>query len=247
MAKSDKDKGGVESTDYSDYINVNAYRELRQAQEQRASEAKGEFTSPDTAEAMDAHFKKQDKERETEVNNYDANAKVRQALAAQQKDISSRGLKMGGFTPDYATRTNVGDGAAGIIAAGGRNYTPLLKIGATAQEMQTLMDMSGAMQRHRRLVKEYERRQKEKKKNDGGLTAARQRHKGLSFFPGRPMFKVGSIVFEPMSFDDGVPLVNLHRSCEEGWCAVGSGQTNTLERVQAQAGRAYRASQPRNQ
>ena len=235
--------GGGKS-DEDDEINRKAHREVVEAQERRASEKQTErelSQNPDSAQSMEKHFSGQaDKEREAKVNDDAANERFKQALAAQQKGISDVAkMKQGGFTKDYATKTNIEDGAAGIVARGGRNYTPTLKIGASVEEMKAVADMSNAMQRHRRLIKEYERREREKKKNDGGLAAARQAHKGKSYFPGRPLFKVGSVTYAPMDFKDGMPITNLYRSCESGWCAHGSDVTDTLQRVTLQAGRKY--------
>ena len=228
-----------------DDINRKAQRELLEAQEKRSAQAKSDkelLDNPDSAQSMEKHFSGQaDKERESKVNEVIGNARYRQALAAQQKDISSRGLRMGGFTPDYATRTNIKDGAAGIIAAGGKNYTPTLKVGAGVEEMKALADMSGAMQRHRRQVKEYERREQEKKKNDGGLSAARQEHRTTGLFPTRPMFTIGGGFFTTMKFDDkGRPIVGVFSAAEDGHPGTDVTQSQSTVRSMYQAGRNYR-------
>jgi hypothetical protein len=181
--------------------------------------AKSDDSSPDTEEAMNKHFSEEDKKREREANESIGNARYRQTLAAQQKAIHDQAqLKMGGFKEDRAmkNRVTIGSGASGIIAGAGANYAPKLGIGAGVEEIKAVMDMSNAMQAHRRAVKEYERREREKKKNDGGLTSARQNHSVPTFFPDLPMLKVGGVTFKTMQFDGVRPIVNTFQAGRNG-------------------------------
>jgi hypothetical protein len=203
--------------------------------------------NPDTAEAMEKQFSDQDRQREREVSEYEANARYRQALAGQQKEIESKRLKDGGFVRDYAKKVTLSQGGDGITASAGPDYAPRLKIGAGVEEIKAVMDMSNAMQRHRRSIREYERREREKKKNDGGLSAARQSVTTRGYFPDRPMFKIGATVYNPMTFEGFLnthPVTGVHRSAEQGWCQndPSGAMTPSLSRTVIQAGRRQRNS-----
>jgi hypothetical protein len=214
----------------------------RQAEETQRKTDKEVGANPDSQQAMDKLFSGEaDEERKSGLNAA-ANARYRQMnrdrMAAYQKEVGNMRLKDGAFKPDQAKHIRLEDGAAGYVAAGGRDITPKVRIGSTFEEYKAVTDWGSAMQHHHRAVRNYERRQPEKKKNDGGLTAARQAYKGVSLVPNRPMFKMGGVVYAPMSFKDGVPQINLHRSSEQGWCASGTALTETLERGILNAGRA---------
>lgn len=171
-----------------------------------------------------------------------------QVRQAQQKAIQDAGkLKEGGFVPDYAKKVSLSSGGDGIKAAGGYDYTPRLKIGASVEEMQEVADMSNFMQAHRRAVKEYERLEREKKKNDGGLSAARQSVTTRSYFPDRPMFQIGATVYNPMTFEGfsgAHPVTGLNRSAEQGWCQndPNGAMTPSLRRMVIQSGRKQRST-----
>lgn len=261
--------GGGKS-DEDDEINRKAHRELLEAQERRASEKQTErelSQNPDSAQSMEKHFSGQaDKEREAKVNDDAANEKYRMALAAQRKDVESRRLGMGDYAADYATRTNIedgaagivaaggerkggyvslGSGAAGIVAAGGQKTSPHLGISSTFQDQLNVIRWGAGMQRFRTLVRQYERR--EKKKNDGGLTAARQSVTTHGYFPDRPMFKVGATSYNPMTFvgfSGAHPVTGLYRSAEQGWCQndPSGAMTSSFERMMVQAGRKQRST-----
>jgi len=143
------------------------------------------------------------------------------------------------------SRQTIEGGAAGIVAAGGQKTAPTIGIGSTFREQLNAVRWGSAMQKVRTAEREYKRRQKEKKENDGGLAAARQRHTGKNFFSHRPMLTVGSVTYNPMTFNGYFPQVGTYRACEEGWPQMTDGASDTLNRVTLQAGRRYRASQAR--
>lgn len=141
----------------------------------------------------------------------------------------------------------IGSGAAGIVAAGGYKTGLTLGIGSTFRDQLNAATWGSGMQKYRTLAREYKRKEKEKKKNDGGLTAARQTYAGVGFFPHRPMMKIGGVMFVPMTFDGATPMVGAFKAAEEGWSPVGEalGATDTMTRIMLQAGRRYRESLPR--
>jgi hypothetical protein len=246
-----KDKDGVDGLNFDSSVNRQAYLEMRQAQESRAAEQKD--TSPDTAAAMDKHFSNQDSERSDEVimhNAYlrrDAERKSLSEMATLKgggtqatgmtanEIVAAGGAKKGGYT-------SIESGPGGIVAAGGKKIGPTLGIGASADSQIAAAKWGASMQKIRTAEREYRRQQK--KKNDGGLRAARQKHEGKNFFNHRPMFTVGAVTYSPMSFQGGFPQVGTHGACSEGWPQIVDGASNTLQRVTLQAGRNYRSSQP---
>lgn len=263
MAKAN-DKDGVDGLNMNSSVNREAYREMRVAQETRASQ-QGD-TSPDTAEAMGKQFSKQDNERSAEVDNLRA-SQNRAAYVKSQRDyfnsmsegMSSQGMidrggvqigsvqQLGdgaaGIIPAGGERkgghTSLGSGAAGIVAAGGAKKGIELGINSSFRDQLNAATWGSGMQKYRTLVRQYQRKEREKKKNDGGLTAARQTHAGKDFFPHRPMFKVGAVTFTPMKFDGVTPMVGTYKAAQEGWP---TGDENALNRAIRQAGRNYRSS-----
>jgi hypothetical protein len=242
------------------------------AARERSMAAEPADQSPDTAAAMDKLFEKQNTQRSQESDSFKA-SQNRAAYVKSQRDyfesvsdgmsfqgiidrggvqlastqsiesgaagmIAAGGERKGGYA-------SLGSGAAGIVAAGGRKTTPYLSIESTFQDSLAVARWGAGMQRYRTLVRQYERKEREKKKNDGGLTAARETHKAVNFFKHRPMFTTGGVLFSPMTFEGAIPIVGTFKAAEEGWCPVGDAQTDTMMRSIMQAGRVYRASQPR--
>jgi len=264
-----KNKDGADGLNLNSSVNREAYREMRVAQETRASQ-QGD-TSPDTAEAMDRQFATEDYKRGQEVDNFMA-SQNRAAYVKSQRDyfnsvsegmtaqsiLNNGGVQLantqsieGGAAGIVAaggqrkgSRQTIEGGAAGIVAAGGQKTAQTLGIGSTFREQLNAVRWGSAMQKIRTAEREYKRRQKEKKENDGGLAAARQRHTGKNFFSHRPMFTVGSVTYNPMTFNSYFPQVGTYRACEEGWPPMTDGPSDTLNRVTLQTGRNYRASQP---
>lgn len=263
MAKKDD---GADGLNMNSSVNREAYREMRSAQESRASQQND--TSPDTAEAMEKHFATEDYRRGQEVDNFRA-SQNRAAYVQSQRDYFnsiSEGMSAQSITDRGGVKTgstqSIGGGAAGIIAAGGQRkggYTSLgsgadgivaaggpkrgieLGINSTFRDQLNAVRWGSGMQKYRTLVRQYERKEREKKKNDGGLTAARQTHSGKEFFPHRPTFKVGGVTFSTMKFENGVPLVGTYIAAQEGWP---TNDEAALNRSIRQAGRIYRRTRP---
>jgi hypothetical protein len=148
--------------------------------------------------------------------------------------IAAGGQRKGGYT-------SLGSGADGIVAAGGPKRGIELGINSTFRDQLNAVRWGSGMQKYRTLVRQYERKEREKKKNDGGLTAARQTHSGKEFFPHRPTFKVGGVTFSTMKFENGIPLVGTYIAAQEGWP---TNDEAALNRSIRQAGRIYRSTRP---
>jgi len=224
--------------------------------------------SPDTAEAMDKHFAKQDREREVEVNDHRA-LQNRAAYVKSQRDyfesvsegMSSQGIiDRGGVQTGSVQR--LGDGAAGIIAAGGERkggYTSLgsgaagivaaggpkrgieLGINSTFRDQLNAVRWGAGMQRYRTLARAYERKEREKKKNDGGLTAARQNYSVPTSFPTLPMMPVGGITFQTMTFDGARPTVHTFSAGQDGIPKGRNDGSTATDRTIQQYGRFWRS------
>lgn len=262
----DKDDRTSSAPEYS-AANADAYRQVRQAQIDRANADKP-ADSPDTAEAMDKHFAKQDSDRAREVSDY-RSSQQRAAYIKSQRDyfesvsegMSSQGIiDRGGVQIGSVQRlgdgaagiiaaggerkggyTSLGSGADGIVAAGGQKTGPYLGIGASFREQLNAVKWGSGMQRYRTLAREYERKEKEKKKNDGGLTAARQNHSVPTSFPTLPMMPVGGIVFQTMTFDGARPTVHTFSAGQDGIPRGRNDGSTAIDRTIQQYGRFWRS------
>ena len=151
-------------------------------------------------------------------------------------ESSAAGIVAAGGQRKGSTQTIEG-GAAGIAAVGGRKTGPHLGMGATFREQYNAVRWGAGMQGYRTLVRQYQKALREKKKNDGGLTAARQSYGAIDFTSHRPMFKVGAVTFIPMKFDGAIPLVGTFRAGETGWPDLTDGASDVISRQARRAGR----------
>lgn len=131
----------------------------------------------------------------------------------------------------------VGMGMNDILAAGGQKIGPELKIGASFGEQLAAVRWGANMQALRTAGRQYQ--SLPKKKNDGGLTAARQSPGAKNFFPNRPIFTVGPVMFTTMKHDGAVPLVGTWTAAEDGWPTIGVNNSINNQRGMKRAGRAY--------
>ncbi len=131
-------------------------------------------------------------------------------------------------------------GADGITAAGGRKTGPHLGIGASFKEQYQAVRWGSGMQAYRTLGRAYQRAQREKKKNDGGLTAARQPYSSKEYFPTRPIFTIGGVSYGTMTFEGVTPITGVYSACEIGWPKNTIGEGDPFQRHIMQAGRLSR-------
>ncbi len=236
--------------------NPDAYRELRKAQDDRVPDESAIDSNPDSERNMNRLFARQTREQEEAGIMHraylrrDAERKTLSEMATLKgggpqatgmtanEIVAAGGAKKGGYT-------SIESGQGGIVAAGGKKIGPTLGIGASADSQINAVRWGASMQKVRTAEREY--RQQQKKKNDGGLRAARQRHEGKNFFSHRPMFTIGAVTYNPMSFDGAFPKVGTFRACESGWPQVSDGASETLQRVTLEAGRKDMRGRARNQ
>jgi hypothetical protein len=245
----------------------NLDEQIRKGREERAN-ANKPAESPDTAEAMDAKFAADDAKRSQEVNDF-RSLQQRSAYVKSQRDYFesvSEGMSAQGIIDrggvQIGTVQRIGDGAAGIIAAGGQRkggYTslgsgadgiiaaggqktgPHLGIGASFREQLNAVRWGAGMQKYRTLARAYERKEREKKKNDGGLSAARQTHSVPTSFPTLPMMPVGGITFQTMTFDGARPTVHTFSAGQDGIPRGRNDGSVATDRTIQQYGRYWRS------
>jgi hypothetical protein len=262
-----KDKDGVDGLNFNSSVNRQAYLDMRRDQESRAGADNAVSSNPDSEESMNKLFAKADAQREQEVSDY-RSQQQRAAYVKSQRDYFesvSEGMSAASIVErggaQLASTTSIESGAAGIIgaggerkgsrqtiesgaegivAAGGRKTGPHLGIGATFRDQYMAVKWGAGMQAYRTLGRAYQRAEREKKKNDGGLTAARRHEGGRDFFPNRPMFKVGPVTFNTMRFDGVTPIVGTYSAAEEGWPQNDVSTNPTIERSMRSAARVWR-------
>lgn len=262
-----KDKDGVDGLNFNSSVNRQAYLDMRRDQESRARPDDAVSSNPDSEESMNKHFAKADAQRQQEVSDY-RSQQQRAAYVKSQRDYFesvSEGMSAASIVErggaQLASTTSIESGAAGIVAAGGerkgsvqtieggadgiaaaggRKTGPHLGIGASFKEQYQAVRWGSGMQAYRTLGRAYQRAQREKKKNDGGLTAARQPYSAKEYFPTRPVFTIGGVSYGTMTFEGVTPITGVYSACEIGWPKNTIGEGDPFQRHIMQAGRLSR-------